>query len=136
MEEESLKDKAASFAKESPVKFVALTSFCTLGALPLISFVVYGVVTLIASIIGALVVELFLLAAGLAGLVFVLIVVTCISACITSLFAAAYFTFNTVASSTLFKTRGTRLFLHTPGWPSSPSSNTQPQDGGDADKRK
>ena len=128
--------RVATYAKKSPVKFVAAGSFLTLGAIPVLAFVAYSVATLIASIIGAIVIELFLLAVGITGLAFVLFFVTCISVCITSVFSAVYMSYR-VASCTLCKTKS----LSTSVWPFSNSDlneSFEPQSchGDDTDKRK
>lgn len=108
------------YARDNPVKFVALGSFTTLGAIPVMGFLAYGVATLIASVIGAVVIELFLLAVGITGLAFVLFFVTCLSVCATSVFAAAYFTYKTV-TSTVCKNRDLRF--RTPVWPFTSSAD-------------
>lgn len=135
--------KMMAYARENPVKFVALGSFSVMGAIPVLAFSAYSVATLLASIIGAVVVELFLLAVGITGLTFVLLFVTCISVCVTSLFGALYFTYR-AASSTLSKTKGMGFRLsRPPAWPYTASTTTEtaePQElgegGGDTDKTK
>lgn len=133
-------NKLVLYAKENPVKFVAVGSFCVLGAIPLLAFLAYGVSTLIATIVGAIIVELFLLAVGITGLAFILFFATCIAVCATSVFAAVYFSYR-AASSTLSKTKS--RFVSTPTWPftsttAAPNdmSEPQPDQGGDTDKRK
>ena len=111
------------YARDNPVKFVAIGSFATLGALPIIGFLAYSAATIVASIVGAVVIELFLLALGITGLAFVLFFITCISVCATSVFAAAYYTYRAV-SSTIFKNNDFRF--RTPAWPFTPT--TSPED--------
>lgn len=132
-------DRMMSCAKENPVKFVALASFCTLGAVPLLAFLAYSVATIVASVVGAVVIELFFLSVGIMGLAFVMFFVTCISVCVTSIFAAAYFTFK-AANSTFKKSKEIRF--RTPVWPfSTPGTAeySQPQSDhqtSEADKKK
>lgn len=97
---EALSDKAKLMAREHPIKFVATASFLALGAVPLAAFVAYAVVTLVASIIGAVVFEVVLLGLGIAALAFVLVLVGCLTACIVSSFATLYYAYR-VASCTL-----------------------------------
>lgn len=125
------------YARDNPVKFVALGSFFTLGALPIMGFLAYSAATVIASVIGAVVIELFLLALGITGLAFVLFFVTCMSVCATSVFAAVYFTYKAV-SSTIFKSRDLRF--RTPVWPftstADPVVYSEPQPEAEPDKKK
>lgn len=133
-----LRAKIVAYAQEKPVKFAALSSFSTLGAVPILAFLAYCVATIIASIVGAVVIELFFLAIGIMGLAFVMFFVTCISVCATSLFAAVYFTFK-AANSTFRKSKDMRF--RTPVWPfttgtaecSHPQSDHQTSE---ADKKK
>ena len=130
-------DKLTRYASDNPVKFVAMGSFFAFGALPLLVFVAYGIATLIASLIGAVVIELFLLAIGITGLAFALFFVTCLSVCATSIFAAAYFMYRIVLTN-FGKGRNLRL-AHL--WPSSSSTNcdecSEPQPGClETDKKK
>lgn len=130
-------DRTMAYAKENPVKFAALSSFCTLGAVPLLAFLAYSVATIVASVVGAVVIELFFLSMGIMGLAFVMFFVTCISVCVTSVFAAAYFTFK-AANTTFKKSRDMRF--RTPVWPFSTTTGTadQPQSEqtSEADKKK
>ena len=113
-----------SYAGDNPVKFVALSTFTLVGAIPVLAFTAYCVASLVACIIGAVVVEIFLLALGITGLTFVLFFVTCISLCVTSVFGALLFAYQAV-SSTMSKTKGMRFRL-APGstWPYSSSNNS------------
>lgn len=129
-----------AYARDNPVKFAALSSFCTLGAIPLLAFLAYSVATIVASVVGAVVIELFLLAMGIMGLAFVLFFVTCISVCTTSVFAASYFTYR-AANSTLRKSKDIRF--RTPVWPFSSTAVTaeyseaqSDQQTSEADKKK
>lgn len=135
-----LVERLTKYAGDNPVKFVALSSFCSLGAIPLLAFVAYGVATVIASLIGAVVMELFLLAVGITGLAFVLFFVTCISVCATSIFGAVYLTYR-AAASTLHRGKDFRYnFSRTPVWPfSSTTDPNEPQSGEqgvESDKKK
>lgn len=133
-------DKIMRYANTNPVKFVALSCFTTLGAVPLLVFMAYAAATLIASVIGAAVIELFLLAIGITGLAFVFFFITCMSVCTTSVFAAAYFTYKAV-TSTFCKSKDLRF--RTPVWPftssTDPSEFSEPQsghEGVESDKKK
>jgi uncharacterized membrane protein len=105
-----------AYARKNPVKFAALSSFCTLGALPVLAFLAYSVATIVTSVVGAVVIELFLLAMGIMGLALVLFFVTCASVCATSVFAAVYFTYK-ATTSTFKKSKDMRF--HMPVWPFS-----------------
>jgi arginine exporter protein ArgO len=82
------------YAKENPVKFVAISSFLVLGAIPLVAFLGYSAVAVIASCIVAVIVDLFVISIGAIGLSFVLFVATCMTVCATSVFAGFYFTYR------------------------------------------
>ena len=116
-------ERLTRYADANPVKFVAMGSFLSLGAVPLVVFVAYAIATLIASLIGAVVIELFLLAIGITGLAFVLFFVTCLSVCATSVFAAGYFTYKTVLSSFGVK-KADMSFLRV--WPLSSGAHSDP----------
>lgn len=117
-------NKMLAYARKSPVQFVALGSFSVLGAIPVLAFVAYSVATLVATIVGALVIELFLLAAGITGLAFVLFFVTCTSVCVTSVFGALFFGYQ-AASTTLSKTKGMGFRLSRGSvWPYTSSNTT------------
>ena len=94
-----------AYASDNPVKFAALGTFILLGAIPFLTFTTYCVATLVICTIGALAVEIFLLALGITGLTFVLFFVTCASVCVTSLFGALLFAYH-VASSAMSKAKG------------------------------
>ena len=128
-------NRTLAYANNNPVKFVAVSTFCTLGAVPLLAFLAYSVATLVASIVGAVVIELFLLAMGITGLAFVLFFVTCIAACATSAFAALYFGYQ--AANSTFR-RGKEMRFHAPAWPFSSTTEPQPDDHqtSEADKKK
>ena len=87
-------------------------------------FLVYAVATVIASVIGAVVLELILLGVGITGLAFVLFFVTCITTCATAVFAAVYYSYQ-VANST-WKHTGGRAFKQSRLWPRSSSSTLPP----------
>lgn len=86
-----IKDKMMKYATEHPLKFVALATFTTLGGVPVITFLAYSVATIIASLIGAVILELFLLVVGITALAFVLVFVSCATVCVTSLAMAFYY---------------------------------------------
>ncbi len=94
-----IKDKMLKYASEHPMKFTALATFTTLGGLPVLTFLAYSVATIIASLIGAVVLELFLLVVGIAALTFVLVFVSCATVCVTSLAMALYYVFVAASSS-------------------------------------
>lgn len=126
-------DKLMKYAADNPVKFVALCSFFTLGAVPLMVFLAYAIATLVASLVGAVVVELFLLAVGITGLAIVLFFVTCLSLCATAIFTAAYFIYTTVSG----KSRNMRFSYMWPLSTSSTDLNMSPQPGQvESDKKK
>ncbi len=135
-------EQVSSYAKKKPVHFVAVSSFCVLSAIPLLGFGAYVITTLIASLIGVIVVELFILAVGLTGLAFVIFFVACISLCATSVFAAVYFSFC-AASCTLHRSRKSMRYPLSGGiplWPfssttSNPSEYSEPRPDG-TDKTK
>lgn len=123
------------YAQENPVKFAALSSFCTLGTVPLLAFLAYSVATIVASVVGAVVIEFFLLGVGIMGLAFVLFFVTCASVCATSVFTAIYFTHKVVTST--FR-KGKDMRVRTPIWPFSTVeySEAQSDQTSEADKKK
>lgn len=118
-------EKVLKFANDHPIQFVALLVFCCLGGVPLVVFLVYAVATVIASIIGAVVLELILIGIGITGLAFVLFFVTCITTCATAIFMAVYYSYQ-VANST-WKHTGGKAFRQSGLWPSS-SSHSPPTD--------
>ena len=97
--------KMLEYASENPVKFVALGSFSVLASVPILSFVIYSFFTLMATIIGAMVIELFLLTVAIIGLAFVLFFVMCISTSVTGVFGAVYFVYR-ASSTILCRTKG------------------------------
>lgn len=125
-----LLEKVKMYASENPVKFAALSSFSTLGAIPLLAFLAYTVATLVASVIGAVVIELFLLAMGIMALAFVLFFVTCISVCVTSVFASVYFSYKAVTSA-VFKSRDIRFPTSAWPWPFSSTEHSEPHQSDD-----
>lgn len=130
-------ERILKYAQDNPVKFVAMGSFTTLGGVPLLAFLAYSAATLVASVIGAVIMELFLLAVGITGLAFVLFFVTCMSVCATSVFAAAYFTYKMVTSAFC---KGKDWRLGTPVWPfissANPSECSEPQSAHQPEKKK
>ena len=118
---EGLKNSALTYGAVNPFKAFALVSFSVLGAIPVLVFVAYFVATLVAVVIGSVVVELFLLGVGITCLAFVLFFVTCITLCISSMFGALYFSYK-VASSTL--SSGIRFRLSRRIFPSQSTSSS------------
>lgn len=121
-------DKIVAYARDKPVKFVCLASFCVLAAVPLLGFLAYAVTAIISSIIGAAIFGIFFVSVGVVGLAFVLVCVACISMCATSIFGAIYVVFC-AASCTLDKTKefGSRLCekqptSSMPKWPDTKES--------------
>ena len=86
-----LKEKLLKYATEHPLKFTALATFTTLGGVPIVTFLSYSVATIIASLIGAILLELFLLVIGLVALAFVLFFVSCVTVCVTAVTIALYY---------------------------------------------
>ncbi len=123
--------KMAQMASDRPVQFVALTSFLVLGGVPIAAFLGYAVATLLASVIGVVFLELFLLAIGITGLAIVLSFVVCVSGGLVSVFAALYYSYQ-FAVGTVKKVRNPRPF------PASPTpadvSETQPDESFDKNK--
>ena len=101
-----IKDKMMKYATEHPLKFVALATFTTLGGVPVITFLAYSVATIIASLIGAIILELFLLVVGITALAFILVFVTCATVCVTSIAMAFYYVL--VAANCSWKLRKSR----------------------------
>ena len=123
-----IRTKLKQFACDHPVQFVGLASFAAFGAIPAGAFAVYAVATLIASLVGALILEVVLLAVGIAGLAIVLFCVTCVSGCVVSVFSALYYSYR-LASCTVKKARRP--------WPiSNPSDFSQTQTDEPFDKTK
>ena len=123
-----IKDKMLKYASEHPMKFTALATFTTLGGVPIITFLVYSVATIIASLIGAIILELFLLVVGIAALAFVLVFVSCATVCVTSLAMALYY-FLAAASCT-WKLRKSRYSWSSPTYrhPPDPSRLSEQND--------
>lgn len=112
-----------AYASKNPVTFVALGSFSFFGAIPVLAFAAFGVATLLASIVGAVVIEFFILAAGITGLAFVLFFVMCISLWVASAFGVIYFVYQ-ATSTTLSKTKDFPFRLSPSGtWPCTVPNN-------------
>ena len=103
-----LKNNIMKYASEHPVKFTALATFTVLGGIPIMTFLAYSVATIIASLIGAVVLELFLLVVGVTALAFVLFFVSCVTVCVTSAFMALYYGF--VVANCTWKLRKSSRF--------------------------
>lgn len=87
------KESIFKYAMEQPIKFTALLTFIVLGGIPVTTFVSYSAVTLVISLVGAVLVELFLLLIGVTALVFVLVFVGCFTVCVTAIVSAIYYGF-------------------------------------------
>ena len=121
-------NKMMDFAKDHPIKFVSLGSFLALGAVPIAAFLAYVVTTLVASVVGLVVVEVIFVIMGTIGLGSVLCCAGCVSMCVTSCFGALYMTYRAAscaASCTAQKT-GFRLSQRS-AWPST-STTTDPNE--------
>lgn len=123
--------KMTDLATDRPIEFVALTSFLILGGVPIATFLAYAIATLLASVIGVVFFELFLLAIGATGLAIALSFVVCASSVIVSIFAALYYSYR-IAVGTVKKARAPWPFSGSPT-PADPSE-TQPDESFDKDK--
>lgn len=123
-----IKDKVLKYASEHPMKFTALATFTTLGGVPIITFLAYSVATIIASLIGAIILELFLLVVGIAALAFVLVFVSCATVCVTSLAMALYYVL--AAANCTWKLRKSRYSWSSPTYrhPPDPSRLSEQND--------
>ncbi len=101
---DGIKKTMGSYGAANPLKMFAFLSFSVLGAIPVLAFAAYAVATLVAIVIGSVVVELFLLVAGIICLAFILFFVTCITLCVTSVFGALVMSYR-LASSILGSNR-------------------------------
>ena len=139
MEMDGFKKTLVTYGGENPFKLFALVSFSVLGAIPVLVFSAYVIATLVAILIGAVVVELLLLGAGITCLAFVLFFVTCITLCVTSVFGAVLLSYR-VASNTLGSSRLPFRLTRRSAWPHGPSPNTSSGElrggEGDVDKTK
>jgi len=97
-----MKQQICQYGCAHPVKFVGISSFLAMGGVPIVAFLIYAVCSIIASVVGAIVAALFLLAVGITGLAFTLFFVGCATAGVVSMFSAAYFTYR-LASCTVKK---------------------------------
>lgn len=82
------------FGRSNPVQFVAVTAFAVMAGIPVATFLAYAIGTLIASLIGALVLEVVLLFGGIMVLGIALFVVVSLTACITAIFASVYYAYR------------------------------------------
>lgn len=92
-------EKMSKYAIDRPVKFVGLATFAVLGGIPMAVFAAYAIATVIASVIGALIVEIVLLGIGITGLAFILFFVTCITVGVVSVFTAVYYSYSVATNS-------------------------------------
>ena len=104
-----LKDTISKYAVDHPIKFTALLTFMILAGIPTATFLSYSIVTLIVSLIGAILVELFLLVIGLSALVFVLVFVSCATMCVTAVVSAIYYSVVVVSWGKLTGVSRTRV---------------------------
>ena len=108
------------YAKQNPVKFFSISSFLGMGAIPVLGFLGFALTAVVGSIIGALVLDAFLISVAAVGLGVVLFFVACTTICCTSAFGLCYLGFCTVGC-TLRKTSemaGFRLCQKST-WPST-----------------
>lgn len=110
----------ARYAKENPVKFFSACSFLGMGAIPILGFLGFALTAVVGSLVGALVLDVFLISAAAVGLGVVLFFVGCVTVCCTSAFGLCYVGLRT-AGCTLRKTSemaGFRLSQKST-WPST-----------------
>ncbi len=93
---ENFCDKMLNYARENPIKFVSVGSFVTLGAIPFLAFLGYVATAVVVSIVGVILLDLFVISLAAVGLGLVLCCVTCISFCATSVFGGFYLSFRAV----------------------------------------
>lgn len=87
------------FAKQSPIKFVAVSCFVVTGAVPVGAFLLYATGTVVGTLVAAIVLNLALLALGVFGLVLALCFVGCITGGVTGLFSLVYFGYKAAVGS-------------------------------------
>ena len=111
-----LKDTISKYAVDHPIKFTALLTFLILAGIPVTTFLSYSAVTLIISLVGAILLELFLLVIGLSALIFVLVFVSCATVCVTAIVSAIYYLLVTASTmswaklSSSFKIARSRVY--------------------------
>ena len=79
-----------AYARANPVKFFSISSFLTLGGIPIFAFLGWALAAVVASIVGAVLLDVFLISLAAVALVSVLCCVTCASLCATSVFGVCY----------------------------------------------
>ena len=123
-----VKNKVLKYATDHPMKFTALATFVTLGGVPIFTFLAYSIATIIASLIGAVLLELFLLVVGLAALAFVLFFVSCVTVCVTAVTISLYY--GLVAFNTTWKMGKSRYNWSSPTYrhPPDPSRLSEQND--------
>lgn len=90
----SMSERLQQFGRSNPVQFVAVAAFAVMAGIPVATFLAYAIGTLIASLVGALVLEVVLLFGGIMVLGIALFVVVSLTACITAIFASIYYAYR------------------------------------------
>lgn len=126
--ESDLKDwpaRAAHFASQHPIKFVAILSLVATGAVPAVAFLLYAAGTVVCTLIAAVVLDLILLAFGVCGLALAMCFVACVTGGVVGVFSALYFGYKATVKS-LREAKG-RLAPSTLVPSSNPSSQQPPE---------
>ena len=110
------------FGRSNPVQFVAVAAFAVMAGIPVAIFLAYAIGTLIASLVGALVLEVVLLFGGVVVLGIALFVVVSLTACTTAIFASLYYAYRATVYAVDKRKRVTSVQL-----PSSESAETDPK---------
>ena len=92
-----LSTRLLQFGRSNPVQFVAVAAFAAMAGIPVAVFLAYAIGTLLASLVGALVLEVVLLFGGIVVLGIALFVVLSLTACITAIFASLYYAYRATA---------------------------------------
>ena len=87
------------FAKQNPIKFVALSCFVVTGAVPVGAFLLYATGTVVCTLVAAIVLDLTLLALGVFGLATALCFVGCITGGVAGLFSLVYLGYRAAVGS-------------------------------------
>ena len=90
----NMSERLQQFGRSNPVQFVAVAAFAVMAGIPVATFLAYAIGTLIASLVGALVLEVVLLFGGIMVLGIALFVVVSLTACITAIFASIYYAYK------------------------------------------
>lgn len=92
-------NQLVQFAKQNPVKFVALSCFVVTGAVPVGAFLLYATGTVVCTVVAAIVLDLALLAVGVFGLATALCFVGCITGGVAALFSLVYLGYKAAVGS-------------------------------------